>query len=314
MKASVILLTKDRERLVGRAIRRVLAQDCKDFELIVVDNGSSDASGLVAAAYAARDPRVTVLRREGGTIAEGRNTGLDAASGEWIAFFDDDDTAEPDYLSFLVELAEASDADAAVCGSWRERGGAREVNYAEDRRLVLTPEQAVTELLLRRRCGAATPTKLFRRALFRENRFPPRAKYDDIAVVYRLFASSRRVAFHCLPKYCFTRHPGNSSAFTDDDGLLTPEQLREYCAAFRERTRYLAEKLPRLAGFARYTEYSYYLSMFAKLTRRRNPACEPERLFLKQTLLEALPWLEGCPWLTETERVRLLLLPRKGGA
>ena len=60
--------------------------------------------------------------------------------------------------------------------------------------------------------------------------------------------------------------------------------------------------------------YSYYLSMDAMLTRRRLPACEPERLFLKQTLLEALPWLEGCPWLTETERVRLLLLPRKGGA
>ncbi|OUP14072.1 glycosyltransferase family 2 protein [Anaeromassilibacillus sp. An200] len=313
MKASVIVLTCDREHWIGRSIRSILRQDFPDFELIVVDNGSRDASGLIAAEYARRDPRVRVLRRERGTISAGRNAGLDAARGEWIAFFDDDDTAEPDFLSFLVALAEETGADAAACGSWKEVDGRRLPNFIEDRRLLLTPEQAVLELLLRRRCNAATPTKLFRRSLFSEHRFPERARYDDIAVVYRLFASARRVAFHNLPKYCFTRHGGNSSAFTTNDRLLSPAQLREYFTAFHERTRWLSDRLPRLSAFARYAEYSYYLSMFAKLTRTHLPDCESERLWLADTLREALPWLEPCPWLQDFERARLCLLPRKGG-
>ena len=250
MKVSVIVLTCDREHWIGRSIRSILRQDFPDFELIVVDNGSRDASGLIAAEYARRDPRVRVLRRKRGTISAGRNAGLDAARSEWIAFFDDDDAAEPDFLSFLVSLAEETDADAAACGSWKEVDGRRLPNFIEDRRLLLTPEQAVLELLLRRRCNAATPTKLFRRSLFSEHRFPERARYDDIAVVYRLFASARRVAFHNLPKYCFTRHGGNSSAFTTNDRLLSPAQLREYFAAFHERTRWLSDRLPRLSAFA----------------------------------------------------------------
>ena len=313
MKLSVILLTCDRERFAARAIRCLLAQDFRDFELIVVENGSRGGVPPSLSLLAAGEPRVRLFERPRGTISTGRNFGLSQARGAFVTFFDDDDTAAPDYLSFLVSLAEETGADAAVCGSWREENGKRLPNFAEDRRLVLAPEEAVAELLLRRRCNAATPTKLFRRSLFGGIRFPEDRRVDDIFVTYKLLARARRTAFHLLPKYCFTRHGGNSSAFTTDDSLLTPEILREYGDAFRERTSWLSRRLPKIADLAQYAELSYQLSLFARLTDHGPPACEGERQRLGRELAARRAWLARCPYLQPFERERLRLVPAGEG-
>ena len=114
---SVIMLTYNREKLVGRAIECILAQTYRDFEFIIVDNGSSDRSGAVADEYAAKDSRIRVIHRERGNIGSGRNAGLDAAKGEYIAFIDDDDTCTPDFLQFLYDLAFENNADISICGA-----------------------------------------------------------------------------------------------------------------------------------------------------------------------------------------------------
>ncbi len=262
---SVLMLTYNRETLVPRAIESILGQTLGDFEFIIVDNGSTDRSGAVADAYAARDSRVRVLHRARGSISAGRNTALDAAQGEYVAFIDDDDWAEPDFLEFLLGLIAENDADVAICGA---------AGRAFDEKLVMTAEQAVTELLWRKRYNAAFPTKLFRRELADGLRFPEGSAYDDIALMYRLLARAGRVAYHGLPKYTFYRHAGNNSAWTTDHRLLTPETLDEYLAAYRTRTEWLCEKFPGSAAAWRYFEWSFILSMVEKITRLGIPGCE----------------------------------------
>lgn len=73
---SVIMLTYNRESFVSRAIESILAQTYRDFEFIVVDNGSTDRSGQIADEYAKKDNRIRVIHRERGNIGSGRNTGL----------------------------------------------------------------------------------------------------------------------------------------------------------------------------------------------------------------------------------------------
>ena len=194
---SVIMLTYNREGLVSRAIESVLAQTYRDFEFIIVDNGSTDRSGQIADEYAARDSRVRVLHRERGNIGAGRNTGLDAARGEYIAFIDDDDWAEPDFLAFLYRLAEENRADVAVCGA---------ADKIFDEKKIMTAEEALIELMWRKKYNMAFPTKLFRRELVEKLRFPEEGSYDDIALMYKLLAEAERVAYHGLPKYTFYRH------------------------------------------------------------------------------------------------------------
>lgn len=286
IKISVIMLTYNREELVARAIESVLDQTLRDFEFIIVDNGSTDQSGVIADEYAAKDPRIHVIHRERGNIGSGRNAGLDVAKGEYIAFIDDDDYAEPDFLGFLYELARLHDADIAVCGSNKEENGNVLPNhiYAYDELHVMDAETATEAYLRRIRYNAAMPTKLVRREMFDRIRFSNKGSYDDISTTYRYFANAKAIAAYGVPKYTFYRHPGNNSSAATKHQLLNPTQLREYLSAFRERTEYISEILPQLEDLARYSEWSYMISMVEKINRFGLTNCDEPLKFMRLEL------------------------------
>jgi len=302
VKVSVIMLTYNREALVGRAIESILAQTMQDFEYIIVDNGSTDRSGDIAEEYAKKDSRIRVLHIPKSNIGTGRNAGLDAAKGEYITFIDDDDTAEPDMLEFLYGLAKEAGADISFCGSTKEVEGEFLPNCMFEEKLIMTPEEAVVLLLKRKKCNAAMPTKLVKRELFDEIRFLPEGKYDDIRATYKYFACANKVAAHGVPKYCFWRHPGNNSAFTTNDLLLTPEQLDEYFDAFRERTEFLSAKLPKIADYAQYSEWSYMISMCNKISRNNLVSCQKQLEFVKKELTEHYTEFYESPYIEEFEK------------
>ena len=272
---SVIMLTYNREALVSRAIESILAQTYRDFEFLIVDNGSTDRSGRIAEEYAAGDERIRVIHRERGNIGSGRNAGLDAAQGDYIAFIDDDDWAEPDFLEFLLALLEENGADVAICGA---------ADKIFDEKKVMTAEEALIELMWRKKYNMAFPTKLFRRELMEHLRFPEDGAYDDIALMYRLLAEAETVAYHGLPKYTFYRHEGNNSAWTTNHSLLTPETLEEYRRAYRARTVWLSERFPASAAAFRYFEWSFMISMVEKIDRLGMKDCEPQRRAMAREL------------------------------
>lgn len=263
---SVIMLTYNRENFVPRAIESILGQTYRDFEFIIVDNGSADRSGQIADEYAVKDNRVRVIHRERGSIGAGRNTGLDVALGEYITFIDDDDYAEPGLLEHLHDLAVSYSADIAVCGSWREVGGVRQPKYMFDGIFTYNGEDAVTELLKREKFNAGTPTKLIRENLFKNFRYNHSRKYDDIEMTYKLFASAAKVVVSGEPLYICTRHRHNNSRGTTSGEVIPAGQVDEYLAAFRERTRWLTERFPDKADYWFFTELSYALSMYDKVS------------------------------------------------
>jgi glycosyltransferase involved in cell wall biosynthesis len=114
---TVIIPTRDRPELLQRAVASVLAQTCADFEVIVVDDGSGEASDP---AEAARDPRRRVLRHAAPRgAAAARNTGLSAARGDFVAFLDDDDVWLPEKLARQLEAFATGEPDLGLvyCGS-----------------------------------------------------------------------------------------------------------------------------------------------------------------------------------------------------
>lgn len=272
---SVIMLTYNRENLVSRAIESILGQTYRDFEFIIVDNGSTDASGQTAQRYAARDKRVRVIRRERGNIGAGRNTGLDAARGEYVAFIDDDDWAEPDFLEFLLKLLEENQADVSICGA---------ADRIFDEKKVMTAEEALIELMWRKKYNMAFPTKLIRRELMETLRFPEDGSYDDIALMYRLLAEAKTVAYHGLPKYTFYRHGDNISAWTTNHELLTPEILDEYLTAYRTRTEWLSRRFPDSAAAFCYFKWSFMISMVEKIKRLNIRNCDKQLAAMEREL------------------------------
>ena len=272
---SIIMLTYNREKLVSRAIECVLSQTYTNYEFIIVNNGSSDKSGDVADDYAQKDSRIKVIHKERGNIGSGRNAGLDTAKGEYIAFIDDDDWFDPDFIDFMYQLSIENDADIAICG-------ANDKIY--DERHVYTPEEALIVLFWRKRFNAQFPTKLIKHKLLENIRFSENAKYDDIELMPRVFASANRIAYHGIPKYTFYRHDSNNSAWTSNHSLLDAETLEEYLDVYRKRTEWLCKKYPDKAETWQYFQWSFWLSMIEKVTRLELEDCYSIRGDLKDNI------------------------------
>lgn len=285
-KISVIMLTYNREQLVSRAIESILAQTFQDFEFIIVLNGCIDGSKAIVEEYAEKDSRIHIICKEKGNIGSGRNAGLDAAVGEYIAFIDDDDWCEPDFLEFLYNLAQDHQADIAVCGSYIEQEGIIGPNgrYCYNELHLMNTEEASEAYLHRIYYNAGMPTKLIHRRLFEKIRFSDKGNYDDITTTYRYFVNAEIVVAQGLPLYVVYRHPGNHSSTATKHYMLNSEQLFEYLAAFRERTRYISEILPQLSALAKYSEWSYMISMVEKIYRYHLDNCTEALEFIQNEL------------------------------
>lgn len=291
---SVIMLTYNRENFISRAIESILAQSYTDFEFIIVDNGSSDRSGAIADEYAAKDSRIRVIHRDRGNIGSGRNTGLDAARGEYIAFIDDDDWTEPDFLEFLYNLLVEYNADVSICGA---------ADKIYDEKKLMSAEEALIELMWRKKYNMAFPTKMFRREMMENMRFPEDGAYDDIALMYRLLAEADDgVAYHGQPKYTFYRHPGNNSAWTTNHSLLNAETLDEYLNVYHARTVWLSEKFPNSAAAFRYFEWSFMISMVEKIHRLKLEGCGKQLEAMTAELTVRREEFLNCPEILDFEK------------
>lgn len=116
-RISVVMPTRDRSSQVVTAIASVVDQTYGSWELVVVDDGSSDATPEVLAGRASDEPRITVTRTDGIGAAAARNVGLAAATGDWIAFLDDDNVMHTGWLRAVAEYVARTPGCTALYGA-----------------------------------------------------------------------------------------------------------------------------------------------------------------------------------------------------
>ncbi|WP_312469779.1 glycosyltransferase family 2 protein [Neobacillus sp.] len=270
---SVIMCTYNRKEFLPRAIESILSQTFNLFELILVNNGSTDGSDVICQKYAKADSRIKLITIKNNQGApKGRNAGLKAASCKYLTMVDDDDQCEPQMLEFLLKLMNEYQADISLCGSWNDIDGKKEPYFIYDDLLILDKVQGLEELLKRERFNVAPPTKLFCKSLFDGISFKENVLVDDIHIIYKIFAKADRVVGQGKPLYRFTKHHGNNSRFIQTNNL-SPELLKEYLSAFRERAEYLSAEVPEIALRARYSEWSYMVSMCDKIKKYSCTSC-----------------------------------------
>ena len=119
---SIIVPVYNAERTVGRCIESILNQEYTDFELLLVDDGSTDNSGAVCDEYAAKDSRIQVFHKKNSGVSASRNLALDRARGTYLQFLDSDDWITPDATSCLVRTAESGPCDLVISDFYRVVG------------------------------------------------------------------------------------------------------------------------------------------------------------------------------------------------
>ena len=116
VKISIIMPVYKVEDYVAKAIESIQAQTLKEFEFLIVDDGTPDNSGVICDQYAEKDARIKVIHKENGGAPSARNTAIDIAKGKYMYFMDSDDWAEPTMLEDMYNLAERDNAQLVVAG------------------------------------------------------------------------------------------------------------------------------------------------------------------------------------------------------
>ena len=127
-KISIIVPVYNVEKYLPRCLDSIIGQTFKDWECLVIDDGSTDTSGTICDEYARKDNRVKVFHKKNGGLTSARNHGLERAHGDWIMHVDGDDWIELDSIEQMLSTAESSDADVVI-GDFKFRDGKKESIY-----------------------------------------------------------------------------------------------------------------------------------------------------------------------------------------
>ena len=209
---SVIVPVYKVEAFLRPCVDSILAQTFQDFELILVDDGSPDNCGAICDEYSAKDSCIRVIHQENGGLSAARNTGIDAARGEYLTFIDSDDYVREDYLARLLQIISSNGAEISVCGmcEFREDGpipsrkeGDGSCTVVSGREAVLLQYSDASPIRVSACC------KLYHRNLFSEIRFPVGKLHEDQAVTPIVLFNAAKVAAISDPLYCY-RHRGQS--------------------------------------------------------------------------------------------------------
>lgn len=223
-KYSIILPVYNGEQYVAQAISSVLRQKLPDWELLIIDDGSSDGTGEICAQSAAGDPRIHYMRQENSGVSAARNRGIEAASGEYLLFLDADDWFTDDCLESFDSLLAANDVDLVAANYYNCSGeNARKARPINAPKRYYGPEDADELISVTLRTGQwhddtwyglFRPVwgKCFRRDVIGNNgiRFVNGIKIGEDAV-FLLEYLARRVKVLLADEYlyCYRENPGS---------------------------------------------------------------------------------------------------------
>ena len=251
-KASVIVPVYNVEGYLEKCVQSVLAQTEKDFELLLVDDGSTDHSGELCDTLAQTDSRIRVIHQQNQGLGGARNTGIREAKAPWILLADSDDWIEPEILEkTLAAAGKAPDIDLVMFAyrtvdeAGRELGVFRE-NMPKGQALTLDQRP---DILLTAPCAW---NKLYRRGFFQGTglAYPPRVWYEDLRTSPKLMAKAGRMVFLDEVGYNYLQRQGsimnsanlerNREILDAFDDLLPWFRKEGLFEAYRRELEYLA--------------------------------------------------------------------------
>lgn len=222
---SVIVPVYNVEAYVEECLKSILSQTFKDFELLLVDDGSSDKSGEICDRYADNDDRIRVIHQKNNGVSSARNTALTVSSGEWITFVDSDDYVEQDYFEQLIAPIRTSDeidfthGGCTNCDSTGHQTGIEQqysFYHGDDKAYLLENYRGLL------------PGKMFRSSIIREHHiaFDEKVKVaEDLIFTTEYLTHVREFAFVENTGYLYRRH---STSVTHSIVRDYSEALRSY--------------------------------------------------------------------------------------
>lgn len=235
MEISLIIPVFNLEKYIEKCLISLENQTFKNFEAIIVNDGSTDSSKQIIEEFTAKNSNFRLINTENCGVWSARNRAIDEARGDYIVFLDGDDYIAPDYLKKLYASAVEGGADIAVCSAQNVDQSGNVINENENKvegKTVFLKDEASVLL-----CYPAPWGKIFKAELFEGLRFPKCSKYEDLRLIPKLFLRASKVVFIPDKLYYYVTRKGSAM-----NGMAAEENL-EIISALKDLTEYFKENI-----------------------------------------------------------------------
>lgn len=217
---SIIVPIYNVGKYLPKCIESILNQTFKNFELILVNDGSTDNSGVVCDDYAKKDTRIKIIHKSNGGVSSARNAGLYVAKGEYIGFVDPDDYIDKNMYEKLYRLCIDNNSDIAICRFNREINGKIQNKESTEEIIELNNMEVMNELFKGNLYRFSLCNKLFSKKCFNDVLFPKERIHEDLSTTYKLFANSKKAVYINYCGYIYVRRENSILTSTYNEKRL----------------------------------------------------------------------------------------------
>ncbi|KAA9302355.1 MULTISPECIES: glycosyltransferase [Aerococcus] len=239
---SIIIPIYNEEKYLIECLESVRRQTFTDFEVIMVNDGSTDASPVIADNYCQRDERFKLYHQENQGLSAARNFGISQAKGDYIFFLDSDDKIVENSLDVMYRLAQAKDADIVMSSHrlFNNQGNIFYKSIGDIDILLYDPIEAVERIETANFWDSFVNVggKLVNSGIVRKHLFPVGMYYEDLAVTYKWYLEANNICYISIDLYHYRQHD-NSIMSTELTSL--PKRLGDYISHYQEKIDYMAE-------------------------------------------------------------------------
>lgn len=239
---SVIVPIYNVEDYLACCLDSILAQSYANLEILLVNDGSTDCCRLICEDYCQKDERIQLINQENQGLAAARNTGLNAAAGDWFAFVDSDDWIDQNFLMKLWTACKEYECDLAACGYFKEEDQQFD-NEKKYQRTFFSEKEKVMATYLKDKAaiGITACNKLYKSDTFKTLCFKNGKKHEDQFFTYRVLDRAEQMILLDEPLYYYRTR--QNSIMWEAAALPNPDEIE----ALVEQTRFLEESYPHLA-------------------------------------------------------------------
>lgn len=259
-KISIIVPCYNIAPYLQRCVDSILNQTYSNFELILVDDGSTDKTGVLCDELEQLDERIKVVHKQNGGLSDARNAGIDIADGDFLAFVDGDDYLEINAYELMI--AEMQDAEVSLvsAGMITEDINGNINKLMNETKAKLSREEAFANLLGNNRTiGQSSCNKLFRKQLFEKLRYKKGIIYEDMQLLPQILDICEKVVLLNVPVYHYVKRSGsiteNKFSRWKYEGRKIADEAIDICK----------QKYPSLVSYAYYYKLDSVNKMYEEL-------------------------------------------------
>ncbi len=269
---SVIVAIYNIEAYLEKCIDSIVNQSYSKLEIILVNDGSTDSSGAICQSYAEKDSRIKVINKPNGGLSSARNTGLDCASGDYIAFVDGDDFLDQDMYEQMLKKLDEHQADIVEC-SYREiyEDCVKETTAGLGDVLICNNYEALTWQLKWKYFLSVAWNKIYVRELWKDIRFPIGKYHEDEFITYQVFYKAKKLVFYDIVKYNYIKY--RNSSITAGFTKKNIDKLE----ALQEKERFFIQASAS-SDFSKLLKIAYYWVLFDTIIKAERNEIQDDRI------------------------------------